>query len=173
MDRHEWDTFLGRFHLRGDIYGQGGCVELTDGKIKHAAIERTMGGRIDHTTTNKKSAMWVLRVGTVAPGETPPSNTAINREEDEPPRINKLMRRAKSNLADHLTIKLHSFNEPRMEDLLAVSNWVLMINPTAASNEKKPMSVGMKRKCAEGADTQNLSSDDGQRQLQFILVQLV
>ena len=79
MDRHEWDTFLGRFHLRGDIYGQGGCVELTDGKIKHAAIERTMGGRIDHTTTNKKSAMWVLRVGTVAPGETPPSNTAINR----------------------------------------------------------------------------------------------
>ena len=43
MERHAWDTFLGRFQLRGDIYGQGGCVELTDGKIKHTAIERTMG----------------------------------------------------------------------------------------------------------------------------------
>ena len=72
----------GRFQLRGDIYGQGGCVELTDGKIKHAAIKRTMGGRIDHATTNQKSArMCVLRVGAVAPGETPPSNTAINRED--------------------------------------------------------------------------------------------
>ena len=80
VDRDEWNTFLGRFELRGDIYGKGGCVELTDGKIKHAAIERTMGGRIDHTTTNQKSAMMcVLRVGAVAPGETPPSNTAIKR----------------------------------------------------------------------------------------------
>ena len=65
------------------------------------------------------------------------------------------MRQAKLNLALDLTIKLHSFDEPRMEDLLAVSNWVLMINPTAASNEKKPMSVGMKRKCADGADDPN------------------
>ena len=44
-----------------------------------------MGGRIDHTTTNQKSVrMCVLRVGAVAPGE----------EDDEPPRINKQMRRA-------------------------------------------------------------------------------
>jgi hypothetical protein len=101
-------------------------VELTDGKIKHAAIERTMGGRIDHTATNQKyMRMWVLRVGTVAPGEAPPSNTAINREEDEPPRINKQMRQAKLNLAVDLTINLHSFSEPQMEDLFAVSNWVL------------------------------------------------
>jgi hypothetical protein len=112
-------------------------VELTDGYIKHAAIERTMGRRIDYTTTDQKSMrMWVLRVGTVAPGDAPPSNTAINREDDEPPRINKQMRQAKLNLGVHLTIKLHSFDEPWMEDLLAVSNWVLMINPTAASNEK-------------------------------------
>ena len=54
--RDDWNTILGRFELRGDIYGKGGCVELTDGKIKHAAIERTMGGRIEHTTTNQKSA---------------------------------------------------------------------------------------------------------------------
>ena len=67
----------------------------------------------------------MLRVGTVAPGETPPSNTAINREEDEPPRINKQMRQAKLNLAVDLTINLHSFSEPQMEDLFAVSNWVL------------------------------------------------
>jgi hypothetical protein len=46
VDRDEWNLFLGWFQLREDIYGQGGCVELTDGKIKHAAIKRTMGGRI-------------------------------------------------------------------------------------------------------------------------------
>ena len=75
----------------------------------------------------------VLRVGAVAPGETPPSNTAINREDDEPPRINKQMRRAKLNLAVDLTIKLRSFDEPRMEDLSAVSDWVLMINSGSMS----------------------------------------
>ena len=111
VDRDEWNLFLGRFELRGDIYGKGGRAELTDGYINYTAIERTMGGRIDHTTTNQKSArMCVLRVGAVAPGETPPSNTAINREDDEPPRINKQMRQAKLNLAVDLTIKLRSFD---------------------------------------------------------------
>jgi hypothetical protein len=105
-------------------------VELTDGKIKHAAIERTMGGRIDHTTTNKKSTrMWVLRVGTVAPGETPPSNTAINREEDEPPRINKQMRRAKMNLAVDLTIKMHLFSEGCPEYCIVYrSKYICLVN---------------------------------------------
>ncbi len=71
VDRDDWNTFLGRFLLRGDIYGKGGCVELTDWRINYTAIERTMGGRIDHTTTNLKSAtMCVLRVGAVGPGET-------------------------------------------------------------------------------------------------------
>ena len=124
MDRDDWNTFLGRFELRGDISGKGGCVELTDGRINYTAIERTMGGRIDHTTTNQKSAMMcVLRVGAVAPGETPPSNTAINRDDDEPPRINKQMRRAKLNLAVDLSIKMCSIDEPRMEDLSAVLDW--------------------------------------------------
>jgi len=45
VDRDQWNLFLGRFQLQGDIYGEGGCVELTDGYIKHAAIKRTMGGR--------------------------------------------------------------------------------------------------------------------------------
>jgi hypothetical protein len=44
VDRDQWKLFLGWFKLQGDIYGQGGCVELTDGKIKHAAINRPMGG---------------------------------------------------------------------------------------------------------------------------------
>jgi hypothetical protein len=146
VDRDDWNTFLGRFQLRADIYGKGGCVELTDGRINYTAIERTMGGRIDHTTTNLKSAMMcVLRVGAVAPGETPPSNTAINREDDVPPRINKQMRRAKLILAVDLAIKLRSFDEPWMEDLSAVSDWVLMINPTASTK----MSVGLKRKCVD------------------------
>ncbi len=120
---------------------------MMDGYIKHAAIKRTMGERIDHTTTtNQKSVrMCVLRVGAVAPGETPPSNTSINREDDEPPRINKQMRRAKLNLAVDLTIKLHSFDEPQMKDLSVVSDWVLTINPTAATK----MSVGLKRKCTD------------------------
>jgi hypothetical protein len=47
VDRDDWNTFLGRFQLRGDIYGKGGCVEFTDGQINYTAIERTMGGRID------------------------------------------------------------------------------------------------------------------------------
>jgi len=38
------------FQLRGDIYRKGGRVELADGYITHAAIKRTMVGRIDHTT---------------------------------------------------------------------------------------------------------------------------
>jgi hypothetical protein len=37
-----------------DVYGKGGCEELTDGLINYTIIERTMGGRIDHTTTNLK-----------------------------------------------------------------------------------------------------------------------
>ncbi len=156
MDRDEWNLFLGRFELQGEVYGKGGRVELTDGKIKHAAIKRTMGGRIDHTTTNQKSAMmFVLRVGAVAHGETPPSNTAINSEDVEPPRINKQMRRAKLNLAVDLTIKLRSFDEPRMEDLSAVSDWVLMINTQpAATKMSVGVGVGVKRKCA-GDDPTN------------------
>jgi hypothetical protein len=53
VDRDDWNTFLGWFQLRGDIYGQGGCVELTDRRINYTAIERTMGGRIDHTKQTK------------------------------------------------------------------------------------------------------------------------
>jgi len=52
VDRDEWNLFLGWFQLRGDVYGKGDRVELTDGYIKHAAIKRKMGERIDHTTTN-------------------------------------------------------------------------------------------------------------------------
>jgi hypothetical protein len=75
--------------------------------------------------------MCVLRVGAVGPGETPLSNTAINREEDEPPRINKQMRRAKLNLAVDLTIKLRSFDDPCMEDLLDVLDSTFYEKPTS------------------------------------------
>ena len=33
VDRDQWNLFFGRFQLRGDIYGKGVCVELTDGYI--------------------------------------------------------------------------------------------------------------------------------------------
>ncbi len=44
VDRDEQNLLLRRFQLRGDIYGKGGRVELTDWYIKHAAIKRTMEG---------------------------------------------------------------------------------------------------------------------------------
>ena len=44
VDRDEWNLYLGRCQLQGDIYGKGGRVELTDGYIKHSEIKRTMGG---------------------------------------------------------------------------------------------------------------------------------
>jgi hypothetical protein len=44
VDRDEWNLYLGRSQLQGDIYGKGGRVELTDGYIKHSEIKRTMGG---------------------------------------------------------------------------------------------------------------------------------
>jgi hypothetical protein len=44
VDRDEWNLFLGRFQLQGDIYGKEGHVELMDGFKKYAAIKRTMGG---------------------------------------------------------------------------------------------------------------------------------
>jgi hypothetical protein len=34
VDRDDWNTFLGRFELRGDIYGKGGCVELSTFYVK-------------------------------------------------------------------------------------------------------------------------------------------
>jgi len=68
VDRDKWNTFLGRFQLRGDVYGKGGHVELMDGYIKHAAIKRTMGDRIDHTTTNQKSARMCVLDELEAPG---------------------------------------------------------------------------------------------------------
>jgi hypothetical protein len=82
--------------------------------------------------------MCVLRVGAVAPGETPQILRSIEK-------MTKQIRRAKLNLAVDLTIKLCSFDEPQMEDLSAVSDWVLIIKPTAGTK----MSVGLKRKYAD------------------------
>jgi hypothetical protein len=38
LDRKKWIAFLERYELRGDVNGKGGCAELTDGNILHAAI---------------------------------------------------------------------------------------------------------------------------------------
>ncbi len=52
----------------------------------YVSLREVPNKRIDHTATNQMSArMCVLRVGAVAPGETPPSNTSIKREDDGPP----------------------------------------------------------------------------------------
>ena len=36
--RDDWNTFLGRFELRGDIYGKGGCVELSTFYVKPTSL---------------------------------------------------------------------------------------------------------------------------------------
>jgi hypothetical protein len=83
-------------------------------------LREQWGGDRSYHNKPKSARMSVLRVSAVGPGETPPMNNAINREQGEPPRINKKMRRAKLNLAVDLTIKLCLFDEPWIEDLLAV-----------------------------------------------------
>ena len=66
FDRKNWIAFLDRYGLRGD-------AEVTDGKIYHRAIfeDRDDGGAYT-------ARMPLLRVGKVRPGNSPPSNTAIN-----------------------------------------------------------------------------------------------
>ena len=38
LDNKQWDVFQTSTGLRGDSYGRGGCVELTNAQIKHAAL---------------------------------------------------------------------------------------------------------------------------------------
>jgi hypothetical protein len=96
VEKDQWNYFLVNNNLRGDAYGRGGSAELTDGKINMAAMKRLTGGGGDIKQNHFKK-MFLLRVGKICPGTSPPSNTAINNG-SEPPRMNHDMRRAKKKL---------------------------------------------------------------------------
>jgi hypothetical protein len=56
VDRHEWDTFLGRFQLRVDIYGQGGCVNFDQWNNKTYRNWENNGG--EDWSYNNKSKVY-------------------------------------------------------------------------------------------------------------------
>jgi hypothetical protein len=119
FDNKQWDVFQVSTGLRGDSYGRGGCMELTNARIKHAALfER---GEVDNTTVSK---LDVLRIGRVESGKLPPSNTAINYGE-EPPRMTRAMREVKERLRE-VTLSLLDDDETKKNDVLAVERWLLM-----------------------------------------------
>ena len=150
LDNKQWDVFQTSTGLRGDSYGRGGCMELTNARIKHAALfER---GEVDNTTVSK---LDVLRIGRVKSGKPPPSNTAINNGE-EPPRMTRAMREVKDCLRE-ATMSLLDGDEAKKNDVLAVEQWLLM--KTTAFDAS-----GSKRKCED--DNNNNSkgpkTDEGQ-----------
>ena len=112
FDRKNWIAFLDRYGLRGD-------AEVTDGKIYHRAIfeDRDDGGAYT-------ARMPLLRVGKVRPGNSPPSNTAINSC-IEPPRLTHAMREAKMKFIK-ATMRLLVIDEAKQEDVFAVERWELM-----------------------------------------------
>jgi hypothetical protein len=61
FDRTKWIAFLERYELRG-ANGKGGCSEVTDGFIVHAAV---FGDNQCDPGTYKATKMALLRVGKV------------------------------------------------------------------------------------------------------------
>ena len=128
FDRTKWIAFLERYELHG-ANGKGGCSEVTDGFIVHAAV---FGDNQCDPGTYKATKMALLRVGKVRPGKCPPSNTAINSG-DEPPRVTHAMRAVKMKFIE-ATIRLLVVDEAKHEDVFAVERWVLMSQNTVTVN---------------------------------------
>ena len=112
FDRKNWIAFLDRYGLRGD-------AEVTDGQIYHRAIFEDQDDGGAYTTR-----MPLLRVGKVRPGNSPPSNTAINSG-IEPPRLTHAIREAKMKFIK-ATMRLLVIDEAKQEDVFAVERWELM-----------------------------------------------
>jgi hypothetical protein len=72
--------------------------------------------------------MPLLRVGKVCPGNSPPSNTAINSG-IEPPRLTHAMREEKMKFIK-ATMSLLVIDEAKRKNLSAVEQWVLMAQHT-------------------------------------------
>jgi hypothetical protein len=128
FDRTKWIAFLERYELRG-ANGKGGCSEVTDGFIVHAAV---FGDNQCDPCTYKATKMALLCVGKVRPGKCPPSNTAINSG-DEPPRVTHAMRAVKMKFIE-ATIRLLVVDDVKHEDVFAVEWWVLMSQNTVTVN---------------------------------------
>jgi hypothetical protein len=131
FDRTKWIAFLERYALRG-ANRKGGCSEVTDGFIVHAAVFGD-NNQCD-PGTYKATKMALLRVGKVRPGKCPPSNTPINSG-DEPPRVTHAMRAVKMKFIE-ATIRLLVVDEAKHEDVFAVERWVLMSQNTVTLNTR-------------------------------------
>ena len=149
-ENEEWKEFLRLHGLRGDTYGRGGGVEFSTARINTIAIERMEGMNINDATTDTAKGkvsrdMAVLRVGHVDGTGKPPAPTAINRNED-PPRINHAMRKAKTKLCQ-ATVELYSVADSKMQDILVVEDWVYMKTTNTADT-----TMSKKRKYADDKD---------------------
>ena len=119
LDNKQWDVFQTSTGLRGDSYGRGGCMELTNARIEHAALfER---GEDENTTVSK---LDVIRISRVESGKPPPSNTAINNGV-EPPQMARAMREVKDCLRE-ATMSLSDGHETKKNDVLDVEQWLIM-----------------------------------------------
>ena len=145
FDRTKWIAFLERYELRG-VNGKGGCAELTDGKIFHAAMFGD--NQCDPGTYTR---MPLLRVGKVRPENGPPSNTAINSG-IEPPRLTHAMWEVKMKFIK-ATIRLLVIHEAKQEDVFAVKRWVLMPQNTVTVSTS-----GTKRKYGEKGQNKTLTT---------------
>ena len=104
FDQKNWIAFLDRCGLWGD-------AEVTNGKIYHRAIFEDQDDGGAYT-----ARMPLLRVGKVRPGNSPPSNTAINSG-IEPPRLTHAMREAKMKLIK-ATMRLLVIDEAKQDKIL-------------------------------------------------------
>ncbi len=92
-----------------------------------------------------------LRVGKVRPGNSPPTNTAINSG-IEPPRLTHAMREAKMKFIK-ATMRLLVIDEAKQEDVFAVERWVLMPQNTFTVSTS-----GTKRKYGEKGQNKTLTT---------------
>ena len=158
VEKEEWKEFLMRHGLRGDTFGRRGDVEFTTARINNIAIERMEGtnnnnhdAATDTTKGRGSKEMALLRVGRVVGSNKPPLPTAINRNED-PPRMNHAMRRAKTELCQS-TVELYSVKESKMQDILVVEDWVCMKTKSADDTR-----MSKKRKLANNNDDESFAT---------------
>ncbi len=145
VEPEQWKTFLESHGLRWGVDGEGGCAEITSGKINQLAVRKMAGERIDRTASDTKRSMWVLRVGVIPKGERAPKCTAINNNEEEPPSMNNSMWKAKTKIAKELKYlgMTMMMNVDDYNNVISVENWVLMKQVRTAGTKRKHCNFGM------------------------------
>ncbi len=137
LDREKWIDFLNQYGLREED------AEFTDGAIKSSVIFDDLDDAVGMSTHIR---LPLLRVGKVRLGKSPPSNTAINSD-NEPPRLSHAMCDVKMRLIES-TMSLLVIDEAKREDVSAVEQWVLTLTvmapylaPLFLSFQKKKISA--------------------------------